>query len=81
MEGGRVSYARWGCEGSDVYVFATGDYFVCCDCRLRDETDATCKDEAAMIEHLLAHRRAGHTVPESAIERLKQEQKEQGETQ
>lgn len=81
MEGGRVSYARWGCDGSDVYVFATGDYFVCCDCKLHGDTDATCKDEGLMIAHLLEHRDAGHVVPESAIERLKQEQKEQGDPQ
>jgi hypothetical protein len=29
---------------------------------------------AEMIEHLLAHRAAGHTVPEYAIERLKEDE-------
>jgi len=86
-----MSYARFGWEGSDVYVFASSHALECCGCRLQEvelvedpasflggylkpvgeviETNFTSNEE--MIEHLLVHRAAGHTVPEDALERLR----------
>lgn len=67
-----MAYARWGCDGSDVYVFASvGGGVVCCCCDL--DAKAGFRTNAEMIEHLLKHREAGHTVPEYAIERLRSE--------
>ena len=74
-----MSYARFG-RDSDVYVFGTtadpGTY-QCLDCMLGPETEAAPQvdvDTAAeMIEHLLAHRAAGHKVAESALEELRAE--------
>jgi hypothetical protein len=69
-----MSYCRWGENGSDVYVFGAGsdtdEYFVCMH---MDDGFFGCKTEAEMIAHLLWHREQGQTVPESAIERLKEE--------
>lgn len=82
-----MSYCRWG-KDSDVYVYATKGYnsdhkrletlWVCQDCELKaDRNSAVTTTATAMISHLLAHREAGHKVPEDAIERLRQEDKEE----
>jgi len=84
-----VSYCRWGEDGSSVYVFGVGtgetdadDYLVCMGCVAQvEEGDEfrgsfTCKTPAEMLSHLLAHRERGDVVPESAIERLREEMNE-----
>jgi hypothetical protein len=76
-----VSYARWGAEGSEVYVFAhSGGHFCCMGCRLLPadsegyyDDDFTRATRTEMIAHLEAHRAVGHAVPESALERLHKE--------
>ena len=79
-----MSYARWGWEGSDVYVFGTdvvetdnggrvGGMLVCMHGGDDEGVSFTCKTSAEMIAHLLEHRERGDTVPESAIERLREE--------
>lgn len=81
-----MSYARWGEDGSQVYVFGTGDMLVCMGCRLIDDQNRTpavdddrtyadgnsysTAEPGAMLEHLLEHRARGHVVPERAFERL-----------
>ena len=67
-----MSYVRFGQDDSDVYVYEHVDgYYCCCMCALED-----CRDHhetpAAfdMAEHLRDHRRAGHHVPQWAIDRL-----------
>ena len=87
-----MSYARFGSDGSDVYVFTSSRAIECCGCVMQKrrwveepamkpfggyfeavppiiETEFT--SNQGMIDHLLAHRAAGHTVPESALERLR----------
>ncbi len=70
-----MSYARWGCEGSDVYVYGGLSGIVCCECALSDDdgADRVCKTNREMIIHLEEHRAAGDTVPESALEQLRDE--------
>lgn len=102
-----MSYARFGWDGSDVYVFGSiapergEDAFCCCACSLNPTPpienegidppeDATwleklrwhgplfpdstyCATEQEMIDHLLKHREAGHTVPQDALDRLAEE--------
>ncbi|MBB4636139.1 hypothetical protein [Longimicrobium terrae] len=64
---------------SDVYVFeADGDQFICCKCALRENGDTVTPDQAAMVEHLLRHREAGHLVPEDALDELRAEAAELG---
>lgn len=63
-----MSYARLG-AGSDVYVYASDGGVVCSGCLLDDAPDPVL-DRRGMIEHLLAHRRAGDAVPAGAIDRL-----------
>lgn len=69
-----MSYARWGEDGSTVYVFGTGDRLVCMQCKLLVAgADAVTNSAAAMLAHLMFHRQAGHIVPERAILRLQSE--------
>ncbi len=77
-----MSYCRWGENGSDVYMFPhTMGWVCCCGCKLHgDDSDTTFTDRRDAIEHLLAHRAKGDTVPEYAIERLRQELADEGET-
>lgn len=69
-----MAYARWGCDGSDVYVFmdVTGG-FTCCCCELVGENRSNFATKGEMVEHLLKHREAGHVVPEYAIESIRNE--------
>lgn len=62
-----MSYARWGHEGSDVYVIRTDNGYYC-HCSL--QTTTVCGTPEEMIVHLAGHRRSGDTVPVSAILRL-----------
>jgi hypothetical protein len=76
-----MSYARFGCDGSSVYVFLSdpGGYarfgwLECCGCRLRTDDDrAQVKRDttAGMLAHLDDHVAAGHTVAPVTIEQLK----------
>jgi hypothetical protein len=64
-----VSYARFGADGSDVYVYLDcGGYLCCCACPLGAPWEY--ETTAAMIEHLREHERAGHTVPAYVFEDL-----------
>lgn len=71
-----MSYCRWAKGVSDVYVIATGDGYLCVDC---EETDGYTETPRAMLAHLEHHRARGHLVPESALERLREEMAEQRE--
>lgn len=80
-----MSYCRWWPNTSDVYMFPAGvgdkDVIRCCGCWLAYDpengevfgasVDFDTPQEA--LDHLLAHRKAGHLVPEDAIQRLKNE--------
>lgn len=83
-----MAFARFGWDGSDVYLFGgvTGPDFddmsthiiICGGCLLTggegagepwgDSADFTSRD--MLLAHLQQHRTAGHTVPDSAIERI-----------
>lgn len=86
-----MSYARFGWDGSDVYVFTTSNGIECCGCLLQErhwvenpkirpfggyfenvgvEVETIFRSNDGMVGHLLRHRRAGHTVPQYAIDRL-----------
>jgi hypothetical protein len=77
-----MSYARWGVDGSEVYVFAYGGpdvpetYWTCLHCRLTpgpvivSHTTDTARE---MFNHLVAHRLAGHVVPQRAFDCLAKE--------
>lgn len=92
-----MSYARWGWDGSDVYVFATTnaqnqEVIECCACNLEEpikleipftdmfgikhEYEAKnfyAQYPGEMISHLNLHIAKGHTVPQDALDRLKEE--------
>lgn len=68
-----MSYCRKGPE-SDVYIYDGADGIVCCHCLLGPDFVTTDDDvtRAAnqMLEHVEAHKKAGHKVPAGAIDRL-----------
>jgi len=73
-----MSYARKGEDGSDVYVYYSGNY-VCQGCRIWPRQELRrerllytwcCEQPADMLAHLMLHRERGHHVPERAIQRL-----------
>jgi hypothetical protein len=77
-----VSYARFGWDGSDVYVYLdVAGSICCCACRLNEPEQwkdgdplfppseyLLSTDDA--IEHLRRHTEAGHTVPDTAVPNL-----------
>ncbi len=67
-----MAYCRFS-EG-DVYLFATGDRWICQHCKLAP-LRRTCSLPSPLdaIQHLLEHRKAGHAVPGRAIDRLEDE--------
>ena len=69
-----MSFARMGCEGSDVYVYEYCSGGIACQwCQLYG-TKGTwfAKDAEEMIGHLEDHRAEGDTVPDSAFEQLRE---------
>lgn len=57
-----MSYARFGWDGSDVYVYMhVAGHLECCGCILGDEWSF--HSTQAMIDHLAEHRAAGHNIP------------------
>ncbi len=62
-----MSYARFG-EG-DVYVYSTGSSVVCVMCSFGDMLEDTFRAESTqeMVDHLVAHERAGDRIPDRAI--------------
>lgn len=74
-----MSYARFGWDGSDVYVFVSvGGWIECCACILHEEDWASfqAKETQEMVDHLKKHQESGHHVPESVFERLWEEHEE-----
>ena len=82
-----MAYAKWGWENSDVYLYggATGpppdgvNVITCCGCILaRPDPDdwlmgpsLDFETREGILAHLAEHEAAGHVVPESAIERIR----------
>lgn len=74
---GAMSYARFGCDGSDVYVYASGDGVVtCCGCSLGDSWNFALRE---MVAHLREHEARGDHVPKYVFERLERELAEDSE--
>jgi len=70
-----MSYARFGCSDSDVYVYQdiNGLAFVCHSCDLASRECRTryrCERRSEMINHLLQHKHKGDSIPNHTIERL-----------
>ena len=74
-----MSYARFGADGSDVYVFySCSDRYECSWCLLAgdvDDPDAAPWQLTAqgMIAHLHLHRSKGDVVPEATFAQLRAE--------
>jgi hypothetical protein len=70
-EGGGMSITRWGCDGSDVYVFHNcDDKFECCGCVMLNHETFTTEKPEEMIVHLRGHEKRGDQVPGYAFETL-----------
>lgn len=70
-----MAYARFGSDGSDVYVFrSTRGGYECCGCpRIGQVEDPRFETPGEMADHLEADRAAGYNVPQYAIDRLRKE--------
>lgn len=70
-----MSFARLGCDGSQVYVYddMRGGY-TCCFCSLNKGGQSRFADKDGIIKHLFAHREAGDTVPEYTFEDIREYQ-------
>ena len=74
-----MSYARFGCDGSDVYVYwSCYGGLDCCACWLHPRPFGRFNfpTAAEMIAHLREHQAAGHHVPEDVFRQLEQEQRD-----
>jgi hypothetical protein len=74
-----MSYARFGWDGSDVYVFmSVGGWLECCACILSHEDWESFQagDTQTMIGHLKKHEGAGHQVPSHIYDYLWEDDKE-----
>jgi hypothetical protein len=78
-----MSYARFGWDNSDVYVYMSVSGFLeCCGCLLvplKDEFDAPVfygRSTQEMIDHLKRHEEAGENVPQDIYESLWEDDKE-----
>lgn len=69
-----MSYCRFGLDGSDCYVIATGVEFLCYCKKNPAHSTATAQE---MLDHLLEHKRNG-LESAGAIDRLKKEISEGG---
>lgn len=84
-----MSYARLGCDGSDVYLYCPDGvpddewWIVCSGCRFlgypsSDKEDVLLKSQEDALKHLGRHLSAGHVVPASVFVRMKNEAAESG---
>lgn len=64
-----MSYARFGCNHSNVYIFLSHRGLECCGCPLRVKPECF-KSTRSMVNHLVDHMFAGHVVPEHVIHQL-----------
>jgi hypothetical protein len=69
-----MSYARFGLDASDVYVFmAVEGWLECCCCCCLAGRAFSCFEARAtadMVDHLKAHTAAGQHVPEDVVPAL-----------
>ncbi len=73
-----MSYARFGWDDSDVYVYLDcGGYLTCCGCSLSaDSSFPAFYSTADMLAHLRQHRMLGHVVPQDALDQLRADRAE-----
>lgn len=72
-----MSYARFGWDGSDVYVIHAGDLDAL-ECYCADRFVTPLRSE--MVSHLMAHRERGDCVPQEAMDELTTEIEHDGDS-
>lgn len=74
-----MSYARFGWNGSDVYVFLhAGGFIQCCGCPYANDGYGSFNAYRTkqMVDHLKKHQANGDHVPEKVFTRLEAEHEE-----
>ena len=70
-----MALARFGCDGSDVYVYYdVGGFINCCGCNLNGQSFHA-DTERQMIDHLKEHEKKGHHIPGYVYDELSDELK------
>ena len=74
-----MSYCRFGGK-SDLYIIRTEHSFECLACKLMADDYTSWHGETLreLYDHLIAHTRAGHKVPERAFHRVVNELVQEG---
>ena len=70
-----MSYARFGEDGSNVYIYSDSENLICCGCELGNG-DFHTHSWPAMIAHLQLHIEHGEHVPKHVFDRLNREIKD-----
>ena len=71
-----MSYARFGWDNSDVYVYPTlignKPFIACAACYFGDELEPSYYAESTleMLDHLKAHQKAGQLVPDETFDAI-----------
>ena len=57
-----MSYARWGCDGSEVYIYDHHLGGTVCHACPFSEGNHRCRNRVGMVLHVLRHRLHGHRL-------------------
>jgi len=72
-----MSYARFGLDGSDVYIYANANGGIdCCGCILHDQLELpNFRTFATISAHITEHIEAGHHVPDDVLPEILHDRK------
>lgn len=69
-----MSYARWGCDGSDVYIYGIDGGRIVCSCSEGpNDGPFVAKTYDEIVSHLHGHQKSGWCVPEFVFTKLRED--------
>ena len=64
-----MSICRWGCDGSDIYMYEHCDNFICCcGCNLNSGYDFKAASDKEALKHIQKHIENGDKVTQDTID-------------